>query len=98
MSDQPDDAVINKPADGNSIAYELNGATVTATLTDTVNHQWGSMPVGWVQVDADTATYTVPIGAGRCDCTPPPVRRRTSARTSPGLQASVPAGYQLHQR
>ena len=94
----PTTAVINKPADGNSIAYELNGATVTATLTDTVNHQWGSMPVGWVQVDADTATYTVPASAlAAADCTPPPPPPPPTdvCPNISGLQASVPAGYQL---
>ncbi len=91
----PTAAVINKPADGSSIAYALNGTTVTATLTDTVSHQWGSMPSGWVKVDGDTATYTVPASAlAPADCTPPPPPTDVCPNI-PGLQASVPAGYQL---
>jgi hypothetical protein len=92
----PTAAVINKPGDGNFVTYSLNGTTVTATLTDTVNHQWGSMPTGWVQVDADTATYTVPASAlAAADCTPPPPPPTDVCPNIPGLQASVPAGYQL---
>ena len=92
----PTTAAINTPADSNFVTYALDGTTVTATLTDTVSHQWGSMPTGWVQVDGDTATYTVPASAlASADCTPPPPPPTDVCPNLPGLQASVPAGYQL---
>lgn len=56
---EPTAAVVNKPADGGGITYTLEGRTVTAKIDDGT-HVWGTLPEGWVKVDGETATYTVP--------------------------------------
>ena len=55
----PTDAVVNDPADGDGISYAVNGSTVTATI-DPLTHEWGTLTGLWQEVDASTATYTVP--------------------------------------
>lgn len=82
------------PTDANGIHYSLDSGTVTATIDGATTKWTEPLPIGWVKVDATTATFTPHYGPAPATCsttvqpTTPDVTEPHCVQGQPGTVAA----------